>query len=74
MESMEAEENSINMTNTKSNDNSENDSFYFSMDITMALNNPKLNVKTQRNLLILQSGQSVLHFPNLKMYLNILAF
>jgi len=57
MESMEAEENSINMTNTKSNDNSENDSFYFSMDITMALNNPKLNVKTQRNLLILQSGQ-----------------
>ena len=57
MESMEAEENSINTTNTKSNDNSENDSFYFSMDITMALNNPKLNIKTQRNLLILQSGQ-----------------
>ena len=37
-ESLEAEENSTNMTNAVSNDNSENDSFYFSTDLTMTLN------------------------------------
>jgi hypothetical protein len=65
-ESMEAEENSANMTNAESNDNSENDSFYFSTDLTMTLNNPKLNVKNTKKFPYITIGTISVTFPEFK--------
>ena len=65
-ESMEAEENSANMTNSESNDNSENDSFYFSTDLTMTLNNPKLNVKNTKKFPYITIGTISVTFPEFK--------
>ena len=65
-ESLEAEENSTNMTNAVSNDNSENDSFYFSTDLTMTLNNPKLNVKNTKKFPYITIGTISVTFPEFK--------
>ena len=65
-ESLEAEENSTNMTNAESNDNSENDSFYFSTDLTMTLNNPKLNVKNTKKFPYITIGTINVTFPEFK--------
>ena len=65
-ESLEAEENSTNMTNAVSNDNSENDSFYFSTDLTMTLNNPKLNVKNTKKFPYITIGTISVTFPATK--------
>ena len=65
-ESLEAEENSTNMTNAESNDNSENDSFYFSTDLTMTLNNPKLNVKNTKKFPYITIGTISVTFPEFK--------
>ena len=65
-ESIEAEENSTNMANAASNENSENDSFYFSTDLTMTLNNPKLNVKNTRKFPYITIGTIYVTFPEFK--------
>ena len=62
-ESLEAEENSTNMANAASNDNSENDSFYFSTDLTMILNNPKLNLKNTKKFPYITIGTISVTFP-----------
>ena len=65
-ESLEVEENSTNMTNSESNDNSENDSFYLSTDLTMTLNNPKLNVKNTKKFPYITIGTVSCTFPEFK--------
>ena len=62
-ESMEVEENTNNMPTSENNENTENDSFTFSQEVTQTLTNPKLDVKNVKKFPYIAIGTISVVFP-----------
>ena len=62
-ESMEVEENTNNMPTSENSENTENDSFTFSQEVTQTLTNPKLDVKNVKKFPYIAIGTISVVFP-----------
>ena len=62
-ESMEVEENTNNMPTAENSENTENDSFTFSQEVTQTLTNPKLDVKNVKKFPYIAIGTISVVFP-----------